>query len=234
MKVTNFRQRPIMFMLVFLIAFGTLSAFAFANEGGDAEIADNITYDIMQEEANAAISLRQPSGWDSSRHLFYWWQGAQPIPVNVQVFSWLDQSWRMSALNGLLSWNWSSAPVNFTNTTAANNNINVWPRRDRLQFLGWLEPTHSGNFIGSQLRSFEIWINVDSIEEHVARYGRNLANVIRGTSAHELAHAVGLEDARNHNLGGSINGSLMNYNRIRDAVIEPTSFDVQSVRLLYN
>ena len=58
MKVTNFRQRPIMFMLVFLIAFGTLSTFAFADERGDEAERVFVGEEVMVTyDASRTLSL---------------------------------------------------------------------------------------------------------------------------------------------------------------------------------
>ena len=78
-------------------------------------------------------------------------------------------------------------------------------------------------------RDIEITLFAHPIIDEASIQGFSLNNIIQGVFAHELGHSLGLKD----NPSTTLNLSLMNQDRNRNIVTEPTSFDAISVNMLY-
>jgi len=126
--------------------------------------------------------------------------------------------------------------VNGVSLVGRNNNP-VAP-----EALGLINPGPATN--NNELPHFDIRLFNYTIEERVGNRGPDvLFNYITAIMAHEIAHAFGLRDAGdstdahgnligNPPLGGSSNGSMMNWTRDRTVVYAPTIFDIESINLI--
>jgi len=160
------------------------------------------------------------SNHDPVRHLNYWWP-SESIPfrfTNNLDEGWPIEGWLAAMRNGMNNWNNSDAPITFQENASSGNTVTVLD--DDEEAYGWLSPQATG----STLNNFTITMNSRTTS----------TNYIASVFAHELGHSVGLRDFLNGNpSGGSDNGSLMNYDRDRSTLRGPTTFDVQSVNMLY-
>jgi len=174
---------------------------------------------------------------DRVRHRDFWWPAADSGTTSVPL-SWptIDSSlgniWGTSIGNGRTVWDSSTAPVDFYYHISSNNTITAGPSSDTT-YLGRLWPTQTS---GTSLIRFDIELNATTISQYVANNPTfTLSNVIQSVMAHELGHAIGLEDGFFGNPHTGVNnGSLMNYDRNRNTVFGPTAFDITSVRMVYN
>lgn len=84
---------------------------------------------------------------------------------------------------------------------------------------------------GANLRSFQLNLYTSRINSYPLGSGTTRSNVITNVMVHELGHTIGLEDG--FRLGGSYNSSVMNGNRTRTNTGVPTTFDVNTARMIY-
>jgi len=129
--------------------------------------------------------------------------------------------------NGMNNWNRLNTPVTFLPNQSTNNRVNAGVQR--FNYLGLINSVPLGvPFIPDR---FTISLNSCAIIDYAARHDANLLyTVVASIMAHELGHAVGLQD----NPIALNNGSLMNHRRNRTLVQEPTQFDIESVRMIYD
>jgi len=168
---------------------------------------------------------------DPARHLNFW---SPSRVVNFRYVSTtqnpIDTTWRNAMNQGASNWATSAAPVSPSSNSTSNNRVTVenpaWTSFGRIYYR---------STSGTSLNRFDIVMNRGSITTHATANRFNLNNIITSVFAHELGHAFGLRDGyAGSPLGGGNNGSIMNHGRVRNTVTRPTSFDITSVRILYD
>ena len=168
--------------------------------------------------------------FNESRHMTEWvrpvFSGNTRITINISA---LNQTWRTPVVTGTAVWNDLTLPVRFSTTTSAtaNNPVRVVDRViGNADALGGYIITQQS---GSDVRNFTIELSSRNINNYVSTQNANFINVVTSVMAHELGHAMGLQD----NPLSSRNGSLMNHNRQRNVRIRPADYDADSVRMIY-
>jgi len=133
---------------------------------------------------------------------------------------------------GVANWNNNpNSPVSFRSNQPTNNQV-----RARDQENTWMGLIESWRIWSPIHRDrFDITLSARTIYNHIDVFDLDRYSVIASVMAHELGHAVGLNDGFTGSpLGGGINGSLMNHQRNRGLVQAPTPFDIESVRMIYD
>jgi len=187
------------------------------------------------------------AGWtDPWRHMGYWTY-SNVIYLNPDIQMLLvgnegEQVWQDAINSAIRYWNDSAAPVEFRfnsdiariNAEAGNRFANdIWIIPYEQGTFGKVSP-HANN---TELFSFSITLNSDYILERANEYDfdRNLYNVIKSVMSHELGHLVGLRDdplssgSRVH-----YNFTIMSTSRVRNYILGPQEFDIESVAILYH
>ena len=165
---------------------------------------------------------------NDARHMTLWWpRGGQPTTINFQPFN-FNSSWQPGMNSGINNWNNSTANVRFIPHNNSNNTVNALSRT--WNSYGRIYMTRStSNITEATTTRYQIELNsrtINSLINNNASWTRH--NVISSVMAHELGHVVGLRD---NPTGGT--SSLMNGNRNRNTITRPTTFDIQSVNMLY-
>jgi len=185
--------------------------------------ATMLTENTIAPNHYLSASARWELNIDSRRNLSFWWQSND---VPVRQFD-VDSYWQTAMERGISNWNDSDAPVNFTISSSSVNFVAIGHRE--WEALGRI---YYQLRIGRSLYMFRVVLNTTNIENHAERNGYVLGNVITSVMAHELGHAVGLED----NPPTENNNSLMltGNRRSRNTVMGPTDFDIESVEIIYD
>ena len=165
--------------------------------------------------------------WRQAGQWMFWRNNTVPLRA-YEIDPSLAAYWRPAMDAGVVNWNVSDAPVNFTRNQSTNNRV------------------RAGTF-GISLPGYLVYYRVPgllerftlSLEAPLIYFFADLRDVdddlyIESVMAHELGHAVGLEDCRRDPFGGMPNGSIMNASRCRETVRGPTGFDVDLVRMIYD
>ena len=194
------------------------------------------TVNTIVPNNNFTLFARWVDNRDPVRHLNFWWQSNQ-IPLRTfDIHSSLPATWATNMARGRTIWNNSAAPVNFNIPSLASNNI-VNARERAFDGLGRI---YFRDVSGRALRRFEIQLNSTTITRHATDRNFVVGNVITSVMAHELAHAIGLQDGEQPQngfptvLGGWSDASLMNGGRNRNRIYGPQAFDITSVRMIYD
>ena len=173
---------------------------------------------------------------DPTRHLTRWWRPATSgtTTINVRNFNLSPSSFQTGAQRGIRNWNYSTATVRFNLNNTSRNRVLVRaedpdrPTRLGVRVIRWRT--------GTRIRRWDIRLYRDPITRHANARNYSITNVVENVMTHELGHVVGLAD--NPTSG---NGSVMNTNRSRNIAglsngvpRVPTSYDITSVRMIYN
>jgi len=166
----------------------------------------------------------------SGRHSGVWWQSNRiPLmPFTVSDHFMDNFHLLQSAMHsGMNNWNISAAPVEFYVSSSSGNYVEI--RNDvamtYARRYGRLRPYSTS---GTSLTRFGIVINGHAITA-LAREGViDFAFAITSTMAHELGHAIGLDDFP------QTNDSLMLWGHIHNGFFRPTEYDIESVNMIYD
>ncbi|MCL2813959.1 MAG: leucine-rich repeat protein [Oscillospiraceae bacterium] len=166
--------------------------------------------------------------YDPNRHLDYWFRS------KAITFRFIngDTDWQTRMKLGMTNWNaHSGESVKFSEIASSINTVTVkaiddtYIGRWRVKIGGKNVPQQflSSPNLGPRLIRFAIEMN--------SRALNNKREWITSVFAHELGHAVGLED---NPIGApGKNGSIMNYKCDMTKITGPTGFDIQSVNMIY-
>jgi len=158
---------------------------------------------------------------DTSRHMGWWWPSTS-VPLRAFNF---NATWQTPINNGIGNWE-SSSRARFPRNQTSNNQVIAQPF-DYSELGSHIPISWTGSEqTGFSITEFRIELNSRTISSHSSNNGYTLSRVITSVMAHELGHAVGLEDR-------STSDSIMNTNRSRNIVLGPSVFDVQSFNLLH-
>ncbi|MCL2572716.1 MAG: InlB B-repeat-containing protein [Defluviitaleaceae bacterium] len=187
-----------------------------------------VTANTIVPNHSMNLYARWVSNTDSDRHLNFWyWSNTISLPLLIH-HSLDNNMWHTAMDRGRLNWNRSEAPVYFAFNQSSNNIVNAEPRWDS-EYLGWLQV--GGNRSGRQLVRVEIYLNSRRIFEDFDGFYNDyvtLSELITIVLAHELGHAVGLED---HPPARSIMHPSVAF---WGDVFGPTPYDIDSVRMIYD
>jgi len=192
-----------------------------------------ITPDTIAPAHHVEAYARWELNVNTTRHwrelgVWMWWRSNDvPLPPFV-VSSDLSDSWLPAMETGMNNWNNLNTPVNFLPNQATRNTVSAGVQR--YSHLGEIESVRI--WLPFTEDRFNITLNSDAIIQFAR--DRNIDDVyaiVTSVMAHELGHAVGLQD---NPLPSNRNGSLMNQGRNRLDVRSPTQFDIESVEMIYD
>jgi len=165
---------------------------------------------------------------DPNRHMPYWWPAA---PEGVTVISMRilpsiqGGAWVNAVNSGMSNWNnlYDSTRVRFTNSSFSANTVGMGNLDGGL--LGLLTPQTSN----TSILSFHIDLRSSAFQDPaIQSILLDFPELFTAVMAHELGHAIGLED-------NAVLDSLMNATSVIDnQITAPTDFDIESVNMLYN
>ena len=171
-----------------------------------------------------------------TRHITRWWRPANSgtTTINMRRFNITPTAFQTGAERGIRNWNYSTATVRFNQNGTSRNRVRVEthdperPNRLGVRRIRWRT--------GTRIRRWDIILYRTTITNHANNRSYNITNVVENVMTHELGHVVGLRDSPT-----SGNGSVMNANRSRNIAglnngvpRVPTSYDITSVRMIYN
>jgi len=169
------------------------------------------------------VATTTNSGHNANRHMSHWY-GTARIALRTYEFPSvfpMAAIWRTNMDRALTNWNNSNANVTFVVNSTSNNRVRV-TTFSTVAAYGLLLSTSSG----TQMTGFEVLLH----HQRITNSASNLNNFITSVMAHELGHVVGLDD---NPTGQTATGTIMHTNRNRNTLINPTTFDINSVNLLY-
>jgi len=179
-----------------------------------------------------ACWISEGPAFDYSRHetVNKLWYGYARIPLKTyEIASGLtDSTWRTAMENGRTSWNNSNANTWFpVPSSSSNNRVIAQPNPE--SWHGRMTPQNATWGVAF-MPQFQIELNSRVIQADAGNNATRLSNVIKSTMAHELGHVMGLGDK---NMNSNVTNSLMNVDRDRGVLTAPTSYDMDSVNILY-
>lgn len=139
--------------------------------------------------------------------------------IDIEPFNY-NSTWQNPMNASLSSWNYSSANVDIRKSIYSGNRYIASSYSDTWYGLctQWL-------YVGTRYTArFEIKLN----SREIVADATNFYNFVDSVGTHEFGHIFWLAD--NPNTG---NGSIMNYNRNRNTLTNPTSFDINNVNSKY-
>lgn len=140
--------------------------------------------------------------------------------VNVKYSTSHSTKWINIFKNSIAAWNSSGANVKITVTNNTKNLIQASPYKD-----SWLGVTISSVNSQRYTTKFRIKMNTRTINKAKPT---NYSNYSRSTLVHEFGHVFGLCDNPR-----TSSPSIMKYNRNRNTMIKPQSFDIKNVNAIY-
>jgi len=155
-----------------------------------------------------------------ARHLGFRWPN---VTVPMRNFNY-NTVWQPAMLTGINNWNTRNTPITFQTNTTSSNTITASRFDD--EWYGLISYQRNLLGLGSSITRFDISLNARTI----ANSATNTSNFITSVFAHELGHVIGLSDNPSNT---APNGSIMNQSRNRNTLTVPTTFDVESVNMLY-
>ena len=178
-------------------------------------------------------------GHDPNVHTIGRWRPASSGETVIPIQSWNapNTDWITGMNRAFNDWNLNNTSVRFTRVNFSHNTVAFDDRTDAT-WLG-LNEMFADRRTG-YLTHFRITMNRSRIYNFAGESGSRMRNYVTSVFAHELAHAVGLDDNPRHPHAANRNDSIMNTlghssgrARDRNVIFELTPFDIANVSLIY-
>jgi hypothetical protein len=166
--------------------------------------------------------------------MVFWWPAAETgttwIPLQIIVQEGLSVEWTTRIASGIQAWNSITETTNVSFYVSANTDNLVTAKP--VYTYKWYGLLYASEYSETSLQGFTITLNTQAF--YNSRNWPDFPGLPTSVMAHELGHAIGLiDDPRND--GGMVTDTIMNSTyAVRHEIEQPTSFDIQSVRILYN
>lgn len=183
---------------------------------------------------NAATPARHLGGWTPPA-----FSGITNINLRFSNSLLNNPTWNTAVSYGLTRWNRYTSTTQVRFQTVATGNLVDIPASNlsipgALGTMRPINPNGVGNLFGANLRQFQINLYTSTINNLHIPQGAQRTHAITNIMVHELGHVIGLEDGfHGAPLNGGFDNSVMNHQRERTIRAVPTSFDVTSVRMIY-
>jgi len=154
-----------------------------------------------------------------------------------------NHAWRPFILAGMSNWtNHAGNSITVGHNNSSNNYVIITPnpgREETISYIASFSPISQSRGVHYEY-VIALYDNsiIDAFERSVERgQPNNLAHFVESVMAHEVGHAVGLNDGNAPNqpliLGGHLDHSLMNHGRRRADIRGPQDFDNTSANWLH-